>query len=48
MKTKPILPPTYPLVALVAMLALHFAFPSLRIIAAPWNLLGLLPLGFVV
>jgi protein-S-isoprenylcysteine O-methyltransferase Ste14 len=44
MKTKQILPPTYVLAALVLMLVLHFAFPGIRLIPPPWNLLGLIPL----
>jgi protein-S-isoprenylcysteine O-methyltransferase Ste14 len=45
MKKNRILPPTYLLVAMVAMIVLHFAFPVTRIIPVPWNLLGLVPLG---
>ena len=44
MKTKQILPPTYVLIALVVMLVLHFIFPGIKLIALPWNLLGLIPL----
>jgi protein-S-isoprenylcysteine O-methyltransferase Ste14 len=48
MKKGRILPPTYLLVAMVAMIVLHFALPVTRIIPAPWNLLGLVPLGLGV
>jgi len=44
MRTKPILPPAYVLVALIGMLALHFLLPLARIIPLPWVLLGLIPL----
>lgn len=44
MNRKPILPPTYLLVALVVMIALHFIFPLTRIIPLPWNILGFAPL----
>jgi protein-S-isoprenylcysteine O-methyltransferase Ste14 len=48
MKTKQILPPTYVLIALVAMLVLHFTFPGSKLILVPWNLLGLIPLAIGV
>ena len=44
MKTKQILPPTYVLLALVVMLAIHFILPVFQLIFLPWNLLGLIPL----
>ncbi len=44
MKPQRILPPTYVLVALVIMLAIHFIFPGVTIIPLPWNFLGLIPL----
>jgi protein-S-isoprenylcysteine O-methyltransferase Ste14 len=44
MKTKPILPTTYVLIALIGMLILHFTLPVVRIIPLPWDLLGLIPL----
>jgi protein-S-isoprenylcysteine O-methyltransferase Ste14 len=44
MKTKPILPPTYMLIALLGMLVLHFTLPLAQIIPLPWDLLGLIPL----
>jgi protein-S-isoprenylcysteine O-methyltransferase Ste14 len=40
-----ILPPTYLLLAIVLMLALHLFLPLKRIMPAPWNLAGLLPLA---
>jgi protein-S-isoprenylcysteine O-methyltransferase Ste14 len=40
-----ILPPTYLLLALLLMLALHLFLPLGRIIPAPWNLAGLVPLA---
>ena len=40
------LSPTYLLVAIVAMLALHFLLPVTRIIPLPSNILGILPLAF--
>jgi protein-S-isoprenylcysteine O-methyltransferase Ste14 len=42
------LPPTYFLIALLAMAALHWLYvplPALWIISWPWNLLGVLPLA---
>jgi protein-S-isoprenylcysteine O-methyltransferase Ste14 len=45
MKNKPILPPTYLLIAIVIMVALHFIFPAAIIIRMPWNLLGVIPLA---
>jgi len=44
MKPQRILPPTYLLVPLVIMLAIHFIFPGVTIIPLPWNFLGLIPL----
>jgi protein-S-isoprenylcysteine O-methyltransferase Ste14 len=45
-KSRPsILPPTYLLIALIAMIGLHFIFPGIKFIPTPWNLTGLLPLG---
>jgi protein-S-isoprenylcysteine O-methyltransferase Ste14 len=41
MKSKKIMPTTWLLIAIVAMLALHFLFPGIRIIPPLWNLLGL-------
>ena len=44
MKEKPILPPTYLLMALLLMIILNFAIPIIKIIPVPWNVTGLLPL----
>jgi len=38
-----VLPPTYLLVSIVAMVALRFLFPGRQIIPLPWALLGLVP-----
>jgi protein-S-isoprenylcysteine O-methyltransferase Ste14 len=48
MKAKKIMPPTYLLISIVAMIALHFLFPAIRIIPALWNLLGFIPLALGV
>ena len=44
------LPPTYLLIALVAMFAFHFLLPVAQVIAFPWSLFGVFPLvlGIVV
>jgi protein-S-isoprenylcysteine O-methyltransferase Ste14 len=44
MKAKQILPTTYLLIALIAMLIFHFVIPIIMLIPYPWNLLGLIPL----
>ena len=44
MKSKRVLPPTYLLVALLMMVALHFVLPVMKIIPKPWNLIGIIPL----
>jgi protein-S-isoprenylcysteine O-methyltransferase Ste14 len=41
---KKVLPPTYLLVAIILILALHFTFPVATIVQIPLNLLGLIPL----
>jgi protein-S-isoprenylcysteine O-methyltransferase Ste14 len=41
MKSAKILPPTYLLIAMMAMLVLHFLFPVAWIVPPVWNLLGL-------
>ncbi len=41
---KRILPPTYLLVAIVVMVALHFLLSVIRITPLPWNVLGILSL----
>jgi protein-S-isoprenylcysteine O-methyltransferase Ste14 len=48
MKTGKIMPPTYLLISIVVMIALHFVFPAARIIPLPWNFLGLIPLALGV
>jgi protein-S-isoprenylcysteine O-methyltransferase Ste14 len=45
MKDKPVLPPTYLLLALVMMLALHFLFPLAIAIKTPWLIVGTIPLA---
>ena len=45
---KPIMPPTYLLVALLLMIVFYFSFPSLRLLSIPWNLVGIIPLGIGV
>jgi protein-S-isoprenylcysteine O-methyltransferase Ste14 len=45
MKDRRILPPTYLLIGLLAMLVLHFLVPIAQLVAFPWTLLGLLPLA---
>ena len=42
MKATKILPPTYLLIAMIAMLALHFLFPVAWIVPPLWNLFGLI------
>jgi len=39
------LPPTYLFVSIIAIIALHFLFPLMRLIALPWKLIGIIPLG---
>jgi protein-S-isoprenylcysteine O-methyltransferase Ste14 len=45
MNAKKIMPTTYLLIAIVAMAALHFLFPAMKIVPPPWNLLGIIPLA---
>jgi protein-S-isoprenylcysteine O-methyltransferase Ste14 len=45
MKTKRALPPTYLFGSVVIMGLLHFLAPISKIIPAPWNLLGAIPLA---
>lgn len=42
---KKVLPPTYLLVAIMIMLALHLVFPVIKVIPTPWNILGIVPLA---
>ena len=50
MKSKKIMPPTYLLIAMLVMIAIHFLFPGKLIIPPIWNLLGIIPvvLGVVI
>jgi protein-S-isoprenylcysteine O-methyltransferase Ste14 len=45
MKDKKVLPPTYLLVAIVVMLALHFLLPVYKFVPVPWNILGVIPVA---
>ncbi len=45
MSKKKVLPPTYLISSIIAMLVLYFVFPVLRVICFPWNLLGIVPLA---
>lgn len=42
------MPPTYMLIAMVAMIALNFLFPLAIVIPSPWNLLGIIPIALGV
>jgi protein-S-isoprenylcysteine O-methyltransferase Ste14 len=42
---KRLLPPTYLLLAIVTMAALHVVAPWRHLVAFPWTLLGLVPIG---
>jgi protein-S-isoprenylcysteine O-methyltransferase Ste14 len=48
MKAMNIMPTTYLLIAIVAMIALHFLFPVMRIVPPIWNLLGIIPIALGV
>lgn len=48
MKAKKIMPTTYLLIAIVAMITLHFLFPAMRIVPPIWNLLGIIPIALGV
>ncbi|MDY0094574.1 MAG: isoprenylcysteine carboxylmethyltransferase family protein [Candidatus Vecturithrix sp.] len=48
MNIKNILPPTYLLIAIVSMVALHFLAPLTSLISFPWNMLGLIPFAIGV
>jgi len=45
MKARNITPPVYLLLAIAAMVLLHFLFPGIKFIVFPWKLLGVLPLA---
>ena len=44
-RAKRALPPTYLLVTIILQLLLHFVVPVVKLIPAPWNLVGILPLA---
>jgi protein-S-isoprenylcysteine O-methyltransferase Ste14 len=46
MKKISLLPTGYLLIAIVMILLIHFILPLTRLIPIPWNLVGILPLGF--
>jgi protein-S-isoprenylcysteine O-methyltransferase Ste14 len=46
MKGKQLLPTTYLLIAMIALPVLHFTIPVVQVFPKPWNLVGLLPVGF--
>ncbi len=43
--TKPVLPPTYLVVSIVAAVGAHLLFPLAKLIGFPWNMAGVLFLG---
>jgi protein-S-isoprenylcysteine O-methyltransferase Ste14 len=43
-RTRNILPPTYLVIAIITLIAVHFLIPLRRVISFPWNLAGLIPL----
>lgn len=45
MKDKQVLPPTYIFVAIVMVVIFHVLLPGPKILALPWNLLGIIPLA---
>jgi len=48
MNTRKLMPPTYMLIAMLAMIALNFLFPLAIVIPSPWNLLGIIPIALGV
>jgi protein-S-isoprenylcysteine O-methyltransferase Ste14 len=42
MNNQKVLPPTYLLIAILAMVLLHFLFPVLKILPSPWNAFGVI------
>ena len=50
MKSFKIKPPTYLLIAIIFVIALHFFLPGLTLIPSPWTLLGIIPVvaGIVI
>ena len=45
MKTKQVMPITYLLIAMLAMVGVHFLLPLAMIVPVPWNLLGIIPIA---
>jgi len=45
MAKKPLLPPAYFQICLLAIVAVHFLLPLARLVSWPYRLLGILPLG---
>jgi protein-S-isoprenylcysteine O-methyltransferase Ste14 len=43
-KSFKIKPPTYLLIAIILVLALHFLLPGMTLISSPWTLFGILPI----
>jgi len=48
MRPQKVMPTTYLLASILAMIALHLLIPLRKIVPSPWHLLGLLPLGLGV
>lgn len=50
MQSYKIKPPAYLLIAVILTVVLHFAFPIMTVIPAPWTLLGIIPVvvGIVI
>lgn len=48
MQTKKIMPTTYLLISILAMIVLHLLLPTMTIFPPLWNLLGIIPLTFGV
>jgi protein-S-isoprenylcysteine O-methyltransferase Ste14 len=45
MKDRKVYPPTYLLLAIVLVLALHLLLPVCKIVPVPWNIIGVVPLA---
>jgi protein-S-isoprenylcysteine O-methyltransferase Ste14 len=45
MKSKRVLPPTYLLVSIVVIVALHLLLPVVTVVPLPWNVIGITPLA---
>ena len=48
MDIKNVMPPTFLLIAIIVMIAIHFLFPVVMIIPLLWNLSGIVPLALGV